>query len=365
MRIPFLNVAALSAEVREESLQVLTGVYDRGVYILGPEVEAFERECAAWLGGEARCIGVSNGTDALVCALTACGIGRGHRVLTTPLTFFATASAICRVGATPVFADVDEETYLLDAAGVAAAGHVDVMLPVHLFGRMVDVRQLRALRPEVPVIEDAAQAWGATHGAENAGMLGDVGCFSFFPAKPLGACGDAGLVVTCNADIEERCRGLRAHGSAGLGEFDRIGGNYRLDEMQAALLRVRLRRARDWIARRRSHAKIYLRELSGVNGLTLPRGDTSAEQSAWSVFSLRVPEVRDGLRRFLAERGIGTAIYYATPVHLQPALSGIVEAEQFPTTERLCQELLALPVGPELTTAELDYVCHSVRAFFG
>jgi dTDP-4-amino-4,6-dideoxygalactose transaminase len=364
MRVPFLDVAALSAEVREESLQALTRVYDRGHYILGPEVEAFEQECGAWFGDKARCVGVSNGTDALVCALTACGIGRGHRVLTTPLTFFATASAICRVGATPVFADVEEETFLMSAAAVDDVGPVDAVVPVHLFGRMVDIGELRVRLSGVPIVEDAAQAWGATHQGEKVGTRGDAACFSFFPAKPLGACGDAGLVVTGRADVEGRCRGLRAHGREREGEFQRIGGNYRLDEMQAALLRVRLRRAEGWIERRRHHASIYIRELSSVEGLTLPRADTLTEQSAWSVFSLRIQEGREELKQFLSQRGIGTAVYYSTPVHLQPALSELIEPGQLPIAERLSRELLALPVGPELTTSQLEYVCESVRAFF-
>jgi dTDP-4-amino-4,6-dideoxygalactose transaminase len=359
-----MNVAALSAEVRAESLEALTRVYDSGNYIQGAEVAAFEQSCTPWFGAAARCIGVSNGTDALVCALQAAGIRPGQRVLTTPLTFFATVSAICRVGAVPVFADVDAESYLMSSDNAARVAKVDAIVPVHLFGRMQDVPQLRAAHPGAVIIEDAAQAWGAAHVAGKVGTVGDAACFSFFPAKPLGACGDAGLVVTARAAIEESCRRLRAHGRVREGEFESLGGNYRLDELQAALLSVRLQRTGEWLERRRANAQVYLAELGGIAALHLPKPDTKSDRSAWSVFSVRVSERRDELRRFLAERGVGSAVYYPRPVHLQRALRDVVEVGSFPMAERLCGELLALPVGPELTRDALLYVCRTVREFF-
>lgn len=363
MRVPFANIEATAAEVREESLAALARVYDRGSYILGPEVSAFEGECEAWFSPGAKCVGVSNGTDALVCALGALGIGRGHKVLTTPLTFFATVSAICRVGAEPIFVDVAEESYLIEPA--PPTGPIpDAVVTVHLFGRAASVSGWGAVLPGVPVIEDAAQAWGALGAEGRVGALGAAGCFSFFPAKPLGACGDAGLIVTRDEAIDARCRSLRVHGRAEDGVFDAIGGNYRLDEMQAALLRVRLRKIEEWLSRRRNNARIYQSELEDLSGMVLPLPDTNSLTSAWSVFSIRVPERRDELKRYLASKGIGTAVYYPIPVHLQPALRGAWRSGQFPVAERLARELLALPIGPELDEAELGYVCDAVRAFF-
>lgn len=359
-----MDVGALSAEVRGDSLTAMARVYDSGNYIAGAEVLAFERECEPWFDTTSRCVGVSNGTDALVCALGALGIGPGQRVLTTPLTFFATVSAICRVGATPVFADVDPGSWLVDPAAVAAVRAVDAVIAVHLFGRVADVPALERASGAV-VVEDAAQAWGATRQGRPVGSLGRVGCFSFFPAKPLGACGDAGLVVTADAAIESRCRALRVHGRETEGIFASIGGNYRLDELQAALLRVRLTRVRDWLERRRRNAEFYLRELACVPELTLPPADDAESRSAWAVFSVRVDGGRDALRQYLTARGVGTAVYYPVPVHLQPALDGAWRAGQFPVAERLSRELLALPVGPELDERALGYVCENVRRFFG
>lgn len=364
MRVPLLNVAALSAEVREESIAALTRVYDSGAYIQGPEVAAFERECAPWFGETSHCIGVSNGTDALVCALLAAGVKPGHRVLTTSLTFFATASAICRVGAIPVFTDVDERSGLM-VPGDAPERDIAAIVLVHLFGRLVNTAEWSAAYPDVPIVEDAAQAWGASRDGRRVGTSGDAACFSFFPAKPLGACGDAGLVVTGDAELAERCRSLLAHGRTRDGEFSLLGGNYRLDALQAALLRVRLRRVTSWLTRRKRNADRYLEALSGVRGLTLPLADTEHDRSAWSVFSLRVADGREALREFLAERGVETAVYYPKPVHLQPALSGLIEPGAFPRSERLCRELLALPVGPELRAEQLQYVCQCIKEFFG
>lgn len=364
MKVPFANLQCLSARVRDASLAALTRVYDEANYILGPEVLAFERECQEWFSPTATCVGVSNGTDALVVALKALGIGPGHHVLTTPLTFFATVSAIRGVGATPVFCDVEEDTYLMNVQSSSNESHPDAMIAVHLFGRVADVGAWRARFPQIAVIEDAAQAWGGVGREGPAGTLGDLACFSFFPAKPLGACGDGGLIVTERRELAARCRSLRAHGRVSEGVFDEIGGNHRLDEMQAALLRVRLPLVREWGSRRRGNARFYAEALGGLQGLSLPSPDTRTSTSAWSVFSVRVPERRDGLRHYLTEAGIGTAVYYPTPVHLQPALGEAWQKGQFPVAERLSSELLALPIGPELTERELTYVCDAVRRFF-
>jgi dTDP-4-amino-4,6-dideoxygalactose transaminase len=242
--------------------------------------------------------------------------------------------------------------------------NLDAAIVVHLFGRVVDVESWRSTLPDVPVVEDAAQAWGGVERGGAVGTLGDVACFSFFPAKPLGACGDAGLIVTEDSELAARCRSLRVHGRSGDGVFETIGGNHRLDELQAALLRVRLPLVRQWELRRRNNALVYSRTLGQLPGVILPAADTETSHSAWSVYSLRVPGQRDQLRRYLAERGIGTAVYYPTPVHLQPALRGAWRKGQFPVAERLADELLALPIGPELTERDLSYVCETIRSFF-
>jgi dTDP-4-amino-4,6-dideoxygalactose transaminase len=363
VKVPFANLQAISAQVRDASLAALTRVYDSGNYILGPEVAAFERECQAWFTPDSSCIGVSNGTDALVCSLRALGIGPGDRVLTTPLTFFATVSAILAVGATPTFIDVCETSFLIEPA-LLTGPSPDAVVAVHLFGRVADIAGWRCALPGVAIVEDAAQAWGGVGDTGPAGTLGDVACFSFFPAKPLGACGDAGLIVTKDPALAARCRTLRVHGRAAEGVFENVGGNYRLDELQAALLRVRLPLVEQWESQRRNNARVYLGELADLPALILPSPDTATATSAWSVFALRVPKHRDRLRRYLAEKGIGTAVYYPTPVHLQPALHGAWELGRFPVAERLSSELLALPIGPELDELDLAYVCDVVQRFF-
>lgn len=366
LRVPFMDLRIQAEALREASLAAFTRVYDSGRFILGSEVQAFEQEVQALLGG-VRCVGVSNGTDALVCALSALKIGSGHRVLTTPLTFFATASAILRTGAQPVFADVDERTYNLSLASCdERAPAPDAVIAVHLFGRPLPITPLRARFAGVPIIEDAAQAFGAATPKGPVGTLGRLGCFSFFPAKPLGACGDAGMVVTNDPELEQRCRQLRVHGRGASGLFETGGGNYRLDAVQAALLRVKLPLVQHWQGQRRANASFYRETLADLEGLILPPSDDETGSSAWSVFSVRVPARRDALRRHLAERGIETAVYYPQAVHLQPALQQLgYRRGQFPVAERLTQQLLALPVGPELEPAQRHHVVEVVRAFFG
>lgn len=365
MKVPLFAVEKLAQEVRTASLDACARVFDGGRYILGPEVAAFEGEVAARFG-DCHAIGVSNGTDALVCALTSVGVGRGDRVLTTPLTFFGTISAILRLGAVPVFCDVDERSMNLDVEARDTPGALAAVVPVHLFGRPVEIATLRRALPEVPVIEDAAQAWGANVAGTPVGVMGDLAAFSFFPTKPLGGCGDGGLVVTRDAALAARCRAVRSHGRTGEdGSFEYVGGNYRLDALQAALLRVRLARVDAWHERRKDNADHYLHALEDIDGLVLPMADTTTSISAWSVFSLRVPERRDALREHLSSCGVGTAVYYPRAAHLQQALGPHAgNPGQFPVAERLTRELLALPVGPELSSEDRDYVVTSVRSFF-
>ena len=336
-----MDVEAQNLALREASLAAFARVYDSGQYILGSEVEVFEQEVGALLG-DVPCVGVSNGTDALVCALLALGIGPGHTVLTTPLTFFATASAILRTGARPVFCDVDERTYNISVASLSQLADVpDAIIAVHLFGRPAPVSALSEQLNGVPIIEDAAQAFGAATADGPVGTLGRLGCFSFFPAKPLGACGDAGMVVTNDAELEQRCRSLRVHGRGSSGLFESLGGNYRLDAVQAALLRVKLAHVPQWQARRRANARFYCEALTDIDDVITPTIEQDGQQFAWSVYSVRVPKHRNALRQYLLERGIETAVYYPRAVHLQPALAAFAGrgADRLPaTTHRPLEE---------------------------
>jgi dTDP-4-amino-4,6-dideoxygalactose transaminase len=365
LKVPLFAVEKLSREVRAASIAAFERVFDGGNYILGPEVSAFEAEVAKLWRTERHCIGVSNGTDALVCALASLGIEPGHHVLTTPLTFFATISAIRRLGAIPVFCDVDERTFNLDVTSRLLPTPAAVVA-VHLFGRPADVGAIRRECPGIPVVEDAAQSLGAEIDGQQVGALGELAAFSFFPTKPLGGCGDGGLVVTPDAELAARCRAVRSHGrSADEGTFGLIGGNYRLDAVQAALLGVRLAHVADWHMRRRANANYYLEALHDVGELVLPMRDTPTNTSAWSVFALRAPGRRDALRSFLTECGIGTAVYYPRAAHLQAALGAHQGREgQFPVAERLTGELLAIPIGPELSSNQREYVVDSIRRFF-
>lgn len=361
-RIGMANLAAqhapLRAEIEAAALRVLRS--DR--YILGPEVAAFEREIAQ-LARVAHGVGVSSGSDALIAILAACGIAAGDEVITTPLSFFATAEAIVRVGATPIFADIDPDTLNLDlvAARARIGPRTRAVLVVHLFGRMVDPAPLAGVA--VPIVEDAAQAIGASlPDGKGPGALGTAAALSFFPAKNLGAMGDAGMVLTDDAGLAERVRAIRVHGAPSPHVHQTIGGNFRLDELQAALLRVKLPSLSAWTRRRREIADVY-RQAWADTPLGLPPASPGC---VWSQFVVRVPGGRRAaLAARLAARGIETAVYYPTPLHLQPALAGLGGRRgQLPRAEAACAEVLAVPAHAQLTPDEVARVCDEVRAFF-
>lgn len=328
-------------------------------FILGAEVGAFESELARYLGSP-HAIGVSSGTDALVCALLSLDIGPGDEVLTTPFTFIATAEAIARVGARPVFADIDPVTLNLDPARVVRTPNTRAVIPVHLFGHPAELAPL-----ELPIIEDAAQAIGARAGGRRVGTLGRLGCFSFFPTKPLGALGDGGAVVTAEAALAERIRRLRQHGSAEKHLYVELGGNFRLDALQAAFLRVKLPCLDGWLEQRRAVALAYSRELAGIDELALPPTREGTEP-AWAHYVVRVQDGRrDALARHLDARGIATAVYYPRPLHLQPLFAKLGYARgDFPHAERAADEVLALPLFPGLTAEQRGRVVDAVRGFF-
>ncbi len=351
-------------------------VADSQQLILGPEVEKLERAVAEYCGAK-HAIGVSSGTDAQLMLLMALGIGPGDAVITTPYTFFATASCISRVGARPVFADIDPLTYnlsyeSLDAA-LAETANVKGIIPVHLFGCCADMDGILELaeRHGVPVWEDAAQALGSQHPRGGAGAIGQAGWFSFYPTKNLGAFGDAGMVV-CNDDVlAAQLRAFRNHGMEPRYYHQFIGGNFRLDAIQAAVLNVKLPHLDVWSAARREHANHYRRNfakrgLQGVLGLpSEPWAEPDVENHhIYNQFVIRAPQ-RDALRQYLQDKDIGSEIYYPLPLHLQPCFAPLgYKAGDFPEAERAAKETLALPIYPELTGEQLDYVVEQIADFY-
>lgn len=363
--IAMLSLEREHAPLRDELTAAFLRVLGSGRFILGPEVEAFERSLAASVGVP-HALAVKSGTDALTLALMGLGVGPGDEVITTPFTFIATAGSIARLGAKPVFVDVEDETLLLSPAGVGAAmGEATrAVVAVHLFGAVADVDGLEAIaRPRgVAVVEDAAQAQGARFGMRPVGSLGDVGCFSFFPAKNLGALGDGGAVVTARDDLAERMRRLRVHGAETRYEHLEVGGNFRMDALSAAFLEVKLKRLEDHLAARRANAAYYVRrfEEAKLPPETLRFPSMADAGRAFSAFVIRTP-LRDRVRRALTARRIESAVYYPKPLHLQPCFAGLGHGPgSFPIAERASAECLALPVHPFLDLEELERVAEAV-----
>ena len=338
------SLEPLLGEVADRQRAVLEG----GRYILGPEVEAFESEFAEFLGAE-HCVGVANGTDALQIGLRALGVGPGDEVVVPAVTFFATPEAVVNVGATPVFCDIDPDTWLMTAATAepAITSKTKALLPVHLFGNPAPVAELVALGEAagINVLEDAAQAHGATLDGAKAGTLGHAATFSFFPSKNLGAFGDAGAVVTNDPEVEALSRRLRFHGSEDKRTHTEVGYNSRLDELQAAGLRVLLPHLADWTAARRAAAAGY--SDAGLADHVALQAETEGAESCFHLYVVASPE-RDALREKLTEAGIGARPYYEIPLYRQPAMERWAPAEPFEVTERVCSEILALPMGTAL-----------------
>ena len=331
-----------------------------GRYILGPEVTALEAECAEYCGVK-HAIAVSSGTDALLLSLMTLGVGPGDEVICPTYTFFATAGTIHRLGATPVFVDSLPGTYNLDPARVGASitPRTKAIIPVHLYGQCVDMDALAAVAGDIPIVEDACQAIGAEYGGRRAGGLGTFGCFSFFPSKNLGALGDAGLVTCDDDELADRARILRTHGGRPKYFHKIVGGDFRMDALQAALLRVKLPRLDHCVEARQAVATRYTERLSQVQGVTPP----VARPGRRHVFHQYVIAVegegrRDALRDALTERGIGSAIYYPVPLHVQECFADLGHKEgDMPVAEAAARQTLALPMFPELTEGEIDRVC--------
>ena len=331
----------------------LTAVAASGRYILGPEVSAFEEELAAYLGVE-HAIGVANGTDAITIALRAVGVGPGTEVVVPSFTFYASVEAILNAGALPVFADVDPATMNVSLGSVQAvmSGDTAAILPVHLFGNPAPADALTGLG--VPVVEDAAQAIGATRNGRRIGALGTAATFSFFPSKNLGALGDGGAVVTSDPDVADRVRRLRFHGSKDKVTYTEVGYNSRLDELQAAVLRVLLPELDGWNDARRAVARAY--EEAGIRNHAEPQAIAAGDEPVYHLYVVRHPDA-DKLAQRLTAQGVGAKGYYRTPVHLQPAMAGLGGAElNLPGTLEVARTHLALPMGPELTRDQVEAV---------
>jgi dTDP-4-amino-4,6-dideoxygalactose transaminase len=359
--VKLLDLEAQYRPLRAEILAAITRVCDSQQFILGPEVEALERELAACTGA-AHAITVSSGTDALVAALMALGIGHGDEVVTSTFSFFATAGSIARVGATPVFVDIDPVTFNIDPAAVrrAITPRTRAVMPVHLYGLCADLDPIMeaATSKGIAVIEDAAQAIGATYKSRQAGTIGTIGCFSFFPSKNLGAFGDAGFMTTNDPALANEIRLLRNHGAEPKYFHKRIGGNFRLDALQAAVLRVKLPHLDEWTAMRQRNAERYgpLFASAGLTDrMTLPTIPADRGH-IFNQYVIRVAE-RGHVRRILDDRGIGTEVYYPVPFHLQECFASLGHRPgDFPHAEAAADSVLALPIYPELTMAQQSAV---------
>jgi dTDP-4-amino-4,6-dideoxygalactose transaminase len=357
--IPIFDAAAEFAAAAPDLEAAALRTLRSGRYILGEEVESFEREVADYLG-TTHAVSCASGTDALTLALRALDIGSGDEVVTTAFTFFATVSAILACGATPVLCDIDPATFCIDPAEAARRHSTTVraILPVHLYGRMAELDPLLALG--APVVEDAAQAFGAVSDGRQAGTIGTLGCHSFFPTKNLGGFGDGGLVVTGDADLAAKLRMMRAHGSREKYLHELVGTNSRLDTLQASMLRVRLRRVDDALAARRAIAAVYEEMLAELPVVT--PGAATEPVHTHNIYVIRIPSGRDDVAARLAASGIQTAVHYATPIHLQPAMRPFgYAAGDFPEAERASREVLTLPMYPSLGPDGARAVANALR----
>lgn len=364
--IPMVDLKAQLARIRPEVDAAVARVLESTQFIQGGDCARLEEEFAAYCGAR-YAVGVANGTDALVLALRGYGVGPGDEVVTVANTFIATGEAIVTCGARPVFVDVDPETFTMDATRLAAAitKKTRVILPVHLYGHPAPMQAIDEIARGhgLPVLEDAAQAHGALDGGRRAGSLGHAACFSFYPAKNLGAYGDAGMVVTSDEAFAARVRQIANHGG-GSNKYDNVvpGTNSRLDSLQAAVLRIKLRHLPRWDEERRERVRAYTEALRDVPGVIIPR-ERAGARSAWHLFTIRVPD-RDALQAHLKAQGIASAVHYPRPIHLQPAMSSAGGRPfDLPVSEQLCREVLCLPLYAELPLADVRRVAEAVRAF--
>ncbi len=374
MQVPLLDLKAQYATVKDEIFAAIAEVMESQHFILGPKVEECEKAVANYSNCRSA-VGVTSGSDALLACLMAENIGPGDEVITTPYTFFATVGAISRLGATPVFVDIDPVTYNIDVTRIAEkiTKKTRAIIPVHLYGQMADMDPIMALaeRHKLVVIEDAAQAIGSEYKGRRAGSIGHYGCFSFFPSKNLGAAGDGGMIVANDVERAEKLRVLRAHGSKPKYFHKVVGGNFRLDALQAAIVSAKLPHLDNWTAGRQRNAKTYDRLFAeaglvetggGKANVLLPK--VAMNRHIFNQYVIRVSE-RDQLQTYLKNHGVGTEVYYPVPMHIQECFAYLGhKAGDFPKSESAANETLALPIYPELSEAQLRYVVDCVRDFF-
>lgn len=378
MKVPLLDLKAQLGPIESELKQAVNEVIDSTRYIMGPKVTELEEAIANYVGVAAAC-GVSSGTDALLIALMALDTQPGDLVITTPYSFFATAGVVSRLNATPVLVDIDPETYNIDPKALKnwfsenpdKIARVRAIIPVHLYGQCAAMEPILEIAGShsIPVIEDAAQAIGAKYpgkdGVQSAGSMGLIGCFSFFPSKNLGAIGDAGIVVTNDEALGEKLKKLRMHGASPKYYHALVGGNFRIDPIQAAALLVKLPHLNSWHKQRQENAHYY-DELFAPSGITTPAIAYSRDVHIYNQYVISVPEKRDELRKFLSEADIGNEVYYPVPFHLQECFSYLGYQEgDFPKSEYAASHTLALPVYPELTREMQDYVVSKISEFYG
>lgn len=368
-KVPGLDIKAELAPIKEEILEAVHRVIDSGAFILGPDVAEMEKDVAAYCQTK-HCLGVSSGSDALILALMALDVQPGDEIITTPYTFFATAGAVSRLGAKPVFVDIDPVTFNINPSKIEEkiTAKTKAIIPVHLYGQCADMNPILevAKAHKLPVIEDGAQAIGAEYHGRRAGSMGDIGCFSFFPSKNLGAFGDGGAVTTNNDELAEKMRVLRVHGSKPKYHHHVIGGNFRLDTIHAAVIRVKLKSLDSWTRGRQELAERYtqLMQEKGLcdQGVVLP--SVVENRHIFNQFVIRVPK-RDELQKHLSANGIANAIYYPIPMHLQGCFSYLGHQEgDFPESERAANETLAIPIYPQLSEDQQDLVVEALCQFY-
>lgn len=373
--IPILDLAQQYAIIEAEVNEAVLGVLASGNYIGGSRVLDFEQQFATYIG-VSDCVACNSGTDALYLALRALEIGLGDEVITTPFSFFATAEVVSAVGAKPVFVDIDAQTFNLDIGQVAAGitDNTKAIIPVHLFGQPVDMTALMAIARshQLAVIEDCAQATGAIWAGQKVGNIGHVGCFSFYPTKNLGACGDGGAVTTNDEAIAAKIKMLRSHGEKNRYYHEEIGVNSRLDALQAVILQIKLRYLDNWNDQRRAIASRYTQYLSHISKIITPQ-ELVEGNSVWNQYTIRLSKrenvevngsYRDQVRQVLQERGVGSMVYYPHPLHLQPVYKDLgYQQGQFPVAEQACHEVLSLPIFPELSNEQQEQVIYTLKDY--
>ena len=366
MQVPLLDLKAQYATYKNEAMQAITEVCESQLLCLGPAVAEFEEKIAAYCGSK-YAVGISSGSDALLVSLMALDIKPGDEVITTPFTFFATAGAVARLGGKAVFVDVEADSYNIEPAGIEEkiTEKTKAIIPAHLFGQVAQMKPIMEIaeRHSLTVVEDAAQAIGATQDGVKCGNFGDCGCFSFYPTKNLGGFGDGGLVTTNDQELADKIRVLRDHGQNPRYFYKVIGGNFRLDGIQGAVLTIKLKYLDRWSEKRRQNAGLYDRILAGSQVKTPKIAPNNI--SIYHQYTVTAPK-RDRLQKFLTENEISPAIFYPKPLHLQECFGELgYKKGDFPVAERLSGEVLSLPVYPELTTEQIEYVAETILKFYG